>query len=79
MQNAQNNCGRVLPGHTVMPVMEVRDDVAQRAETYTHVGMVEHRLEADDDDVGVYDFLENPSTKIGASTSVRVSISSRMC
>ena len=39
----------------VMPVMEVwcDDDVAQRAEANADVGMVEHGLKADDQDVGV--------------------------
>ncbi len=43
----------------VVPVVEVgRDEhVAQRAEAHAHVGMVEHRLEPDDDDVGIDHFL----------------------
>lgn len=39
----------------VVPVVEVGRDqhVAQRAQAHAHVGMVEHRLEAHDDDVRI--------------------------
>src|SRR5690606_28720252 len=39
----------------VVPVVEVGrdDDVAQRPQAHADVAVVEHRLEADDDDVGV--------------------------
>ena len=65
----------------VVPVVEVgRDDhVAQRTEAHAHVGMVEDRVEADDDDVGVDHLLAKPERVDRRRAPACASSSARGC
>ena len=65
----------------VVPVVELRrdDEVAEPANVHLDVGMNQHRLHADENQISENRVLRKPNRKIGTRTIERVTRGSRKC